>query len=492
MRIPLDRQNTQPLYQQIETYLRQGILSGSLAPETRLPACRQLARDLGVNRITVENAYSGLEAEGLVFARVGSGTYVLPPTPLPPVSKSSSEAPWPLWQQDIQARNIVTKAGLPDEMLKAAGHAHPVSFANGISDSRQFPAEDFRKVLQTVMRRDGIDALEYGERSGYGPLRAGIAHILASQGLQVRAENILITAGSQQAISLVVQVLLKPEDIILVENPTYNIAVDLFHRFGFRVVGIPVDGQGMQVEKLEKLLQQHHPKLIYTIPNFHNPTATCLSGARRRQLIVLSDRYNVPILEDDFVGDLRYEGRAQPALKSLDTGGQVIYVSTFSKMLMPGIRVGFLAADGPVYDSLLGFKRLSDLATSTLIQRGLEAYVTVGRYQAYLRRSIQLFRRRRDAMLAAIERYLPGDVAYDPPQGGLFLWLRLPEGMRADELLPLACAEGVSFAPGSHFFLDGRGGGEWMRLNFVSQPVEEIEAGMKRLGKAIQQMERGK
>ena len=488
MRIPLDRQSTLPLYQQIKTYLRQGILSGSLAPETRLPACRQLARDLGVNRITVENAYSELEADGLVFARVGSGTYVLPPNPLPPVVKSSPDAPWPLWQQSLQARNIVTKTGLADEMLKAAGHPHPISFANGISDSRRFPAEEFRKVLQAVMRRDGADALNYGERNGYAPLRAGIAHILASQGLQVPAENILITAGSQQAITLVAQVLLKPEDVILVENPTYSSAVELFTRLGFRVVGIPMDGQGMQVEKLEKLLQQYHPKLIYAIPNFHNPTGTCLSGARRRQLIVLSDRYNVPILEDDFVGDLRYDGRTQPALKSLDPGGQVIYVSTFSKMLMPGIRVGFLAADGPIYDSLLNFKRLSDVATSNLIQRALEAYVTVGRYQAYLRRSIQISRKRRDAMATAIDRYLPEGVSYDLPQGGLFLWLRLPEACSEDELLPLAIEEGVSFAPGSQFFTDGTGAKGWMRLNFVSQPEEEIEAGIKRLGKAIRRL----
>ncbi len=197
----------------------------------------------------------------------------------------------------------------------------------------------------------------------------------------------------------------------------------------------------------------------------------------------------MPILEDDFVGDLRYDGRAQPALKSLDPGGQVIYVSTFSKMLMPGIRVGFLVADGPVYDCLLGFKRLSDLATSTLIQRGLEAYVTVGRYQAYLRRSCLLFRKRREAMLAAIDRHLSGGVSFDPPQGGLFLWLRLPGGLSADELLPLACREGVAFSPGSQYFCDGEGGKDWMRLNFVSQQVEEIEEGIKRLGAAMRKME---
>jgi len=166
---------------------------------------------------------------------------------------------------------------------------------------------------------------------GHAPLRETITHILASQGLQIRSENVLITAGSQQALSLVSQLLLKPGDVILVESPTYSGALELFRALDFEVVGIPVDGQGMQVEMLEKLLQQYHPKLIYTIPNFHNPTGTCLSSPRRHQLIILADRYNIPILEDDFVGDLRYEGRTQPALKALDPGGRVIYVSTFRR-----------------------------------------------------------------------------------------------------------------------------------------------------------------
>ena len=373
----------------------------------------------------------------------------------------------------------------PDEMLAAAGHPHPISFASGNSDSRLFPAEDFRKVLQVVMRRDGIAALDYGEPEGHIPLRVTIAHILASQGLQTRPENVLITAGSQQALSLVAQLLLEPDDVILVESPTYSGALILFRALGFRIVSVPIDRQGMQVEVLEKLLQQHHPKLIYTIPNFHNPTGTCLSSARRHQLIVLADRYNVPILEDDFVGDLRYEGRTQPALKALDPGGRVIYVSTFSKMLMPGLRVGFLVAEGPVYDGLVRFKHASDLATSSLVQRALQAYVTVGRYQAHLRRSCQNFHKRRDAMLAALGRHLPAGIHYDTPQGGLFVWMQLPDGLSADDLLPLACEKGVNFAPGSGFFPEPARGADWMRLNFAAQPPEEIDEGINRLGKAI-------
>jgi len=490
MRIPLDRQSEIPLYQQIESYLRQGILSGSLAADTRLPASRQLAHDLGVNRITVQNAYAELETEGLIYSRMGSGTYVLPANPLLPLPKDSPGAPWPLWQQSIEVQSKATKRKPLAEVKNTARHAlrHPIIFASGIGDAHLFPTEDFRKVLQTVMRRDGIAALDYGEPNGHAPLRETITHILASQGLQTRSDNVLITAGSQQALSLVSQLLLKPGDVILVESPTYSGALELFRALNFEVVGVPVDGQGMQVEALEKLLQQHHPKLIYTIPNFHNPTGTCLSTARRRQLIILADRYNVPILEDDFVGDLRYEGRTQPALKALDPGGRVIYVSTFSKILMPGLRVGFLVAEGPVYDALVNFKRVNDLATSTLVQRALEAYVTVGRYQAHLRRSCQIFRKRRDAMLSAIQRYLPAESHFDTPQGGLFIWLQLPENLSSENLLPMALEEGVVFAQGNGFFPDGLGGRNWLRLNFVAQAPDQINEGIKRLGKAIKRL----
>jgi len=488
MRIPLDRHSDTPLYQQIADHFRQGILSGSLVPETRLPASRQLAHDLGVNRITVETAYSELEADGLIYSRVGSGTYVLPASSimLPPLRKNDLEVAWPLWQRHVQIGLQIPNNDEPYVTLQSNQYPDFISFAGGTSASHMFPADDFRRVLQAVMRRDGMSALEYGESNGYAPLRSTIAHVLASQGLQARAENILITAGSQQALSLVSQLLLKPGDTILVESPTYGGALELFRAHNYTIVGIPMDRQGMQVDKLEKLLQQHHPKLIYTIPNFHNPTGTCLSSSRRRELLVLADRYNVPILEDDFVGDLRYDGRAQPSLKALDPGGRVIYASTFSKMLMPGLRVGFLMIEGPVYESLVNFKRVNDLATSTLIQRALDAYVTVGRYQAHLRRSCQIFRKRRDAMVMAINKQLPASVQFDTPQGGLFIWLCLTNGVSADNLLPLASREGVDFVPGSRFFPDGSRGREWLRLNFVVQAPDEIEEGIQRLGKAIE------
>ena len=489
MRIPVDSSSKVPMYRQIEEFLRQSILSGAMAPETRLPATRRLAQDLGVNRITVQNAYAELEADGLIFTRAGSGTYVLPQAAPAPIPKSEPGAPWPLWQTEVPARGGSYDLPAIETMLKSARHPSPINLAGGCGDSRLFPAEDYRRVIQTVLRRDGVAAFEYGDHAGYLPLRNTIAQILATQGIPARPENLLITAGSQQAIALATQLLLQPGDTILTESPTYATALDLFRALGLKIVGAPMDGAGLQVEKLETLLQQHHPKLLYAMPNFQNPTGACMSGQRRRQLVALSDRYNVPILEDDFVGDLRYDGRAQPALKAIDPGGRVIYISTFSKMLMPGLRVGFAIAEGPFFDRLVRYKRVSDLTTSNLHQRALEAYVTVGRYQSHLRRTSLIYRKRRDAMRHAVERYLPAAVRIDPPQGGLFAWLRLPEGISAEKLLPLACKEGTAFVPGGAFFPDSGEGTHYLRLNFVSQPPEDTEEGIKRLGKAIRKLE---
>jgi GntR family transcriptional regulator/MocR family aminotransferase len=213
-----------------------------------------------------------------------------------------------------------------------------------------------------------------------------------------------------------------------------------------------------------------------------------LSLAQRRQLIALADRYNLAILEDDYVGDLRYEGRNLPALKSLDPGGRVIYASTFSKMLMPGLRVGFLMADGPVYAALVHYKRVNDLASTNLHQRALEAYMTVGRYQAHLRRTCMLYRKRRDALVEAVNRYLPVSVRVTAPQGGLFIWLQLPETISSEKLLPLACEEGMAYAPGHAFFTDQDLGHHFLRLNFASQPPDTLIEGIRRLGKAIKRL----
>jgi GntR family transcriptional regulator / MocR family aminotransferase len=487
MRIPLDSGSAVPLYRQVQQYLETAIKSQVLAEGTRLPSSRELSALLGVNRITITSAYEGLEADGWVRSRRGSGTYVA--VRREPVDEPARpQEDWPLWQQELQNRAWTPGQYELDQIATRSNRAESISFAAGMGDSSLFPLEDFRRVLQTTLRRDGRDALGYGDRAGYLPLRATIAGILADQGVAARAESVLVTSGSQQGMALVARLLIRPGDTVLVESPTYPGAIDLFRSLGARLAGVPLDGQGIEPSRLEEVLAYHRPKLIYTMPTFQNPTGVGQTLERRRKVIELAGRYDVPILEDDFVGDLRYEGRAEPPLAALDPGGRVIYMGTFSKMLMPGLRLGFLMATGPVYERLLAAKRVDDLSTSSLIQRALEAYITVGRYHAHLRRAVQLNRQRRDAMLSALQSHLPDGCSWTVPQGGLFVWLRLPAGMASDDLLPVAAESGVLFAPGSFFYSGGRPQA-YLRLNFVEHTAQEIGTGIERLAAAMRRLQ---
>ena len=478
MRIPLDRDRDEPLFRQIEHWLRDVIVSGGLPPSTRLPSSRALASDLGVSRVTVANAYAELERDGLIASREGSGTFVAAPVSMPPSAPESDGQTWPLWQQESRR----SPAG--DTALARPPHPELIAFT-GVGDPRMFPISEFARTIKEVLARDGTAALEYGPFDhGYGPLRETVVQLLASQGIHTNAHQVLITSGSQQAIALTCQALLKEGDTVLVEQPTYNLALDMFRALGLTVVGVPVDEHGMVVELVEDVLQQHHPRLIYTIPNFQNPTGASLSGTRRRRLLTLAARYNIPILEDDFVGDLRYEGRALPAIKALDKVGQVIYVGTFSKLLMPGLRVGFLVADGPILEQLGVRKQVQDLTTSPLMQRIVDRYVTVGRYQAHLRRTTRAYRARRDALRAAVHEFLPGTTVA-PSHGGLFAWLRLSGSVSTQTLVSYALDEGVDFAPGNRFFADPTDGDHFLRLNFATRTPDEISQGTRRLAVAV-------
>jgi GntR family transcriptional regulator / MocR family aminotransferase len=484
MRIPLERSGSVPLYAQIGSFLRAAIISGKLPVQTRMPSARRLAGDLGISRMTVEAAYAGLEAEGLVRREMGSGTFVMALAPSP--TRSSAEVPesWPQWQQDLIA-SCASWHDLPVLDVSSVVGEGVIPFESGTGDTRRFPLADFRSIMRSVLQREGKEALDYGETRGYAPLRRTISEILSLHGLQAGADDVLITSGSQQGLALVAQLLLRPGDSVVVERPTYAAALALFRAMGVRIVDVPVDRDGMRVDLLETALQRYHPRLIYTIPNFQNPTGACMSTGRRRSMVALAERYDVAILEDDFVGDLRYEGRAQPPLKALDRTGGVIYVSTFSKMLMPGVRVGFVHADGPVLKLLAGLKRLTDLATSSAFQRTLHRYVSIGRYEAHLRRSRRVYATRRDSMARALERYFPSGSEFDLPCGGLFIWVRLPPRYAAPELLSRAQKAGVGFASGEEFFVERSSGDRFLRLNFAAVTPEEIERGIRSLGKVI-------
>ncbi|HEY9087242.1 MAG TPA: PLP-dependent aminotransferase family protein [Anaerolineaceae bacterium] len=486
MRIPLDRESSMPLYQQIAAFLKKEIECGALAENTRLPSSRDLADSVGVNRITINNAYAELEAAGLIYRRLGSGTYVarLLANGAGAIRQSTPAETWPQWQHRLKQ---ISRLSSQDnfELAPPPSGSDFISFSRGVGSGELFPVDEFRKSIQSVLSRDRTDSLTYGPNAGYLPLRNTISHILADQGILTSPDSIIVTSGSQQALWLVSTLLLRAGDTVLLEAPTYPGTLSLLRALGARAVGVPVDQDGMRIDLLEAAIEREHPRLIYTIPTFHNPTGACLSSIRRRQLIALAGSRDIPVLEDEFVGDLRYEGHAQPALKALDPDGRVIYISTFSKILMPGLRVGYIVAHGPVYEQLLRWKYLNDIATANLMQRALEAYINVGRYQAHLHRARRVYRRYRDAMVSALRRHMPAGAEWNTPQGGLFIWLRLPEGLDSDALYPLAVDEGVDFAPGSLFYADERKS-RHLRLNFSELPESRIDEGIRRLARAVQ------
>jgi GntR family transcriptional regulator/MocR family aminotransferase len=487
MRIPLDRYSSTPIYHQIRLFIQDQIKSGKLAPEVRLPASRDLAKNLGISRLTVTNAYAELEAQGLVYTKRGDGTYVASiPVDYSDLAGKYPAASLPTWQNQLLSPSWESASQTLDNLIASVSRPDLISFAEGGGDSNLFPLDDFRRALHNVLRQKGKEALSYGDSAGYAPLRDTIAQILTNQGIPAHPDQVLVTTGSQQALGLVVKLLTLPGDTVLIESPTHMGFIDLCHSLNIKMVDVPVDEEGMKVDRVEELLYRAHPKLIYTVPNFQNPTGACLNSIRRRKLVALAEKYNLPILEDDFVGDLRYKGIAQPALKALDRNGSVIYVGTFSKMLIPSLRIGFLVAADIVYKRLLNIKHNNDVTTSNLMQHALDAYITVGRYQASLRKARFIFNHRRAVMLAALSRYMPAGVCWNNPLGGLYIWLQLPEELSADEFFFIAAKAGVIYAPGS-FFFPNRDTHSFLRLNFARNPPYVIEEGIKRLGKALKE-----
>lgn len=477
MNLDFDRRSSVPVFRQLADGVARAARRGSLKAGHRLPSSRELAAYLGVNRLTVESAYDELERQGLIERRHGSGTFVLPSFER---AKKGGEGrvTWPSWQAKLGQAGEGAVASAPAKTC-------PFDFSGGMGDPGLIPSGELLRCFRTVLRRDGPIALGYENAQGFEPLRKSIAEILSSQGLPARAENILITTGSQQAISLCAQALLNPGDTVFVEEFCYDSALALFRMLGLKVVPLPMDGDGLMVEKLDPLIRKRKPGLLYCMPNFQNPTGRVLSARRRRLLVELATRHDFPILEDDYVGELRYEGNALPCLKALDTRGCVLYTSTFSKMLMPGLRLGYLLAEGPAMEYLCHWKKRLDIANASVLQRALQAFVSVGRYRRHVRQARRVYRKRRDALLASIAENLPEGTLYQVPSGGLFLWLRVPGVKDSRALLKTAAKDGIAFVPGDRFLCANQTPSPWLRLNFAMSEIPVIEEGMKRLGACI-------
>jgi 2-aminoadipate transaminase len=374
--------------------------------------------------------------------------------------------------------------------------------ATGIPAPELYPVETIRDLFAEALDASGQTLLQHTPTEGYPPLREQLANWMqrsaanAGASIAVSPRDVVVVAGSQQGLYLLARTLIDPGDLVAIESPTYLGAIQVFRAAGARLLPIPVDADGMNVDLLQEVISRRRPKLIYTLPTFQNPSGTVLSMGRRMRLLDLAARHGIPIIEDDPYGALRYDGRALPSLGALDRwhsnggrelGGCVIYLSTVSKMLFPGFRIGWISAPRPVLERVTVMKQLVDLDTNQLAQWVVCAFFERGLLDSHLQQVNALYPQRRDLMLGALARYTGDLIQAECPEGGIYLWCRLHEGLRVRDLLPEAAREGVVFAPGESFHIDahtGRGRSN-MRLNFTFPDEGAIEEGVRRLGVAL-------
>jgi len=395
------------------------------------------------------------------------------------------------WDSYFARRTELTTRSTIRELLKYTIQPEVISFAGGLPAPELFPVERIRQATNTVLTQHGPEALQYSTTEGMPELRSFLAQRLSSETLSVKPENILMCTGSQQALDLIARLFLNEHDRVILENPTYLGMLQTLKPYDLTYLPVTTDDNGMRIEALPELLRQQ-PKLMYVVPTYQNPQGTTLTKQRRLDLIHMLEPYPVPLVEDNPYSELCYTGEIEPSLMELDAqslgirelNGRVIYTSTFSKILSPGLRVGWIAAPLPVIDKLVAVKQSTDLHTSTFVQYIINEVVRDGFLESHIAQLRTTYRQRRDIMLAAMEHYFPQEVSWSHPAGGLFLMVYLPQYIDAQELLQEALAYKVAFVPGVDFHV-GNSGHNTFRLNFSHESPPMIEEGMKRLGQLL-------
>jgi 2-aminoadipate transaminase len=384
---------------------------------------------------------------------------------------------------------VMTSSAMRD-LMALTERDDVISLAGGLPDTSTFPPDSYASLMQTVAADSCARALQYAPTEGLSLVKHCIAEIMAAEAMEITPDQLLVTTGGQQAIDLVCKTLVDPGDVVVAEAPTYPGAVPTFCAYQADVVQVTVDRDGMRVDELSETLERldragRRPKFIYTVPNFHNPAGVTLSLERRRELVRIAAERELLILEDNPYGLLRYEGDPLPTLRSLDEEF-VIYASTFSKILSPGVRLGWAAAPAPVLAKMSIGKQSTDLCSSSISQYFVIAYFESGPWANYVRSLIEIYRRRRDVMLDALAEHFPREAEWTHPQGGLFIWATLPEYIDTTDLLARALREHVAFVPGRAAYVDGRGGSA-MRLNFSGVTEDEIREGVRRIGEVVRE-----
>jgi 2-aminoadipate transaminase len=490
-----------PLYMRLTERVRDSIIAGELSSNEKLPPDRELAKILNVDRSTVARAYNQLEAEGLVYSHVGRGTFVsqlggdaaaaasgrsgaLRYDELP-VKGRADFAPSDLVWTDKFSRSSDYVANIVNRQRQSSPPSECISFSAGSPSDEFFPQNEFRQIVQDLLENASAhEMFGYSQPEGHPSLLREVQAYLARQGIKADLSEILILSGSQQGIDLVARTLLNPEDVVLIEDPSYFWALCNFTATGARCVPVAMDDDGIRLDVFENIASRVDAKLLYTIPTFQNPTGATMSEYRRRKLLELAARFQVPILEDNFVGDLNYTDSPQLPLKSMDEHNCVIYQGTFSKALCPGLRLGWLVAPAPIMERLRLAKRTCDLSTNSMAQIILAEYLARGYYEEHLKAVQKEYKHRLDTICGAIDKYASSWLSYSRPEGGMFLWCKLPPGYSSRELLSVAEREGVTYSPGDVFYVSG-GRSETLRLTFIQQTPELITEGIQRLAKAL-------
>lgn len=481
MNLTIDKKDALPLYRQIVRQIREMILSAQLPAGFHLPPERRLAEALGVTRTTVINAYDALKSEGLVDARVGHGTVVTAARQPFPEGNIARTVTWPHLFRDEGLR---TPDPLVRDLLEAASRPDVITFAIGLPSPDHLPVDMMRDVMERLMHEAGPQLFLQTPTEGSPSLREALGKWLTTRGIVCSMDELLVLSGSQQGLHLAARVFLNPGDTVIIEAPTYFGAMEAFRRAGARLLAVPTDPAGMQVEMLAGLLRHHRPKLIYVQPSFANPSGAVMSVERRRMLLQLAVSYGIPVLEDDTYSELRYDGSSLPSLKSLDPAGLVLSLGTFSKTLFPGLRLGWLAAPRQVIRQFALAKQTEDLHAGTLGQYVLERLVRSGRLDAHIEKMRGIYRERRKRMAAALDANAVDGMTWQTPAGGFYFWCELPRSSDRARLSARAADESVSFLPGYPCFAD-EPPTSYIRLSFSYPPLESIEEGIKRLMRAV-------
>ncbi len=388
-----------------------------------------------------------------------------------------------LWK--IAPHVLKLEASIIREILKISSQPGVISFAGGLPAPELFPLEDLRKIMHDVVDIYGPTAFQYGLTRGVSELRTVIAKRATDRGTPSGIDNILITAGGQQAIELVARAFVDRGDYIITEYPTYVGALQAFNYYQARYATVDMDDQGMIIDQVEEKIKKYKPKLIYTVSNFQNPTGITMSVDRRKELVRIAARYNVPIIDDNPYGDIRFSGERVPTLKSFGND-EVIAIRTFSKIITPGLRIGWLNGPNDILAQLEKVKQCTDLHTNSLCQYIIYEFVKRGLLEPHIEKIIADYRKKRDIMIKTMEETFPPGVRWTHPEGGLFLWVELPEHMSAKDLLPKAVEKKVAYVYGQPFFPDGRGLNT-LRLNFSTATHEQIAIGIARLGELFKE-----